>query len=140
MNELKFTHHSTLSASEMVEYFFNPEKIQAWFAHGNAACVSKPIKNGIEIMVLQDHYLEWIYPSSFSTLIQSPLKFPFRLRMTQIFFGFEAPVLTSVEVTISELQKSARVDLLLTGEFDESFRKELVDDWGSIERLFPFPS
>jgi hypothetical protein len=137
---IHLSHTTTLSPKEVIDYFTDPQKIGEWFADGDAGCSSIPEKNAVAIRVLQDHYLEWVFPSvlPFTHFWVSPgsNKIPFTFH--QIDFTADRPILSIVHVTIEENSGNTKLEVSITGDFDEDMKREILYDWKSLSTLYPF--
>jgi hypothetical protein len=139
MSTIHLTHATTLRPKEVVDYFVDPKKIAEWFANGDAGCSPIPVKNGVAIMVLQDHYLEWIFPQPlpFTHYWVAPASDVIPFNFHQIDFTLHRPILSRVNVILNEADGNTRVEVSITGDFDERMKCEIEYDWKSISSLYP---
>lgn len=137
LNKISISHITSLVPQAAAEYFCLPQKVESWFASQGASCTAQPVKNAIEIMILQDHYLEWIFPNSLASAIVNKTGLPLEFAFYQINFEFNAPILSKIEVVISPHSEGSIIQVSISGPFDDEMKKEILHDWSSLIRLCP---
>lgn len=137
MNQINLSHITSLPPREVVECFIVPAKIESWFAYKSASCVERPIKRGIEITVLQDHYLEWIFPNQLTFALLNEVTVPSKFSFHQIDFELDGPILSKIDVLIEFCKEGSTINVSICGNFGEEFKQEILKDWGSLSNLSP---
>lgn len=137
INEITIQHRTSVPLKSLMEYFYRPEKIKSWFANSDATCTARPDKQAVEIAVLQDHYLEWIFPNTFTTALENQLERPQSFHFYQVDYCLDAPVISKVTVTTKQDHHDTVLTVTISGNYSVELKQDILNDWQWITKLQP---
>lgn len=129
---------------ELLTYFLDPDKIEGWFEDGDAMCQTKGFHNpgigSVGIMVLQDYYLEWYFPSPTPNEPHWPT--PSEDEIDYTFYEIRLPcpgkpIVTEVRLKLVGGDGHTSLSISITGPFDAAEENEIRRGWQGVTRLIP---
>lgn len=137
IQKIAIAHTTSLQQRQFVEYLTEPKKIESWFAGKQSTCKSNPVKNAIEIMILQDSYLEWILPNEVTLAIAQNSEIPLRFTIHQIDFELNGPIISEIKIELEPTAVGTKIGIEVSGAFSDDLRTEVEDNWSFIAKISP---